>query len=210
MEVELGGDQLVVRELGAGAREWFRDFPSRPDQRMLLRDFLHVSDRFAIDELGHRLRESLLQHSQTFTDLKLRLCRFEAFEYSQGCIDRVHLVNKNHENYVPAKMEFTPLMAARGWPCDDLRGSLRPSDCSYSLPAPRAVITFLLPQSWYWAPAEGCVSAPARGEWKFRGDMVDNAVADSPMELYEEASTIVRPGVPGVVKIHRSERGILA
>jgi len=185
MEVELDGGKLVVRELGAGARDWFRDAPFRPDQGMLLRDFLYVGDWPAIDELGQ-----LLQHSQSHAEVRVRLGYFGPAEYPQGCIDRPRRINQVHVKYVPVNVEVAFLKTARRWPMDR----------SPAPPAPRAVVTFLLPDGWYWEGEESHVEvaseqteprapARARGKWKHRDDDRTNKTSANPFAQARKEAT---------------------
>ena len=187
VEVELDGGKLVVREVGAGARDWFRDAPFRPDQGMLLRDFLYVGDWPAIDELGH-----LLQHYQSHAEVTVRLGCFEPAEYPQRCVDRRRLINQVHVKYVPVKVEVAFLKTACRWPMD--------RDRSPPPPAPRAVVTFLLPDGWYWEGEESHVEvasdkteprapARARGKWKHRDDDRTNKTGANPFAQARNEAT---------------------
>jgi hypothetical protein len=173
IEVEVKDGKLVVRELGAGARDWFSDAPWQGHEHMLLRDILDVGDWRAINDLENFLRQcpaaSLSQPvhtthpSATCFEMVVSLCHFAR---SQG-----HLPIETVE-YVPAQVQVAASTSVH-------------HSSDRGLPA--AVLIFHLPEGWQWkasvppAPAEGAeAGAPAQiaGKWRHidgnddRGDSI--------------------------------------
>ena len=187
IEVEIEEGKLVVKELGAGARDWFRDAPWQDHDRMLLRDILDVGDWRAINDLEHFLGRcnaappsqsvpllaSSTHPSATCFEMVVSLCHFSK---SHG-----HLPIETVE-YVPAQVQAAAST------------SVHHSSDRGLVATHRAVLIFHLPEAWHWkalvppASAQAAeAGAPAQTVGKWRHIDGDDGCGDSLAELAKMA-----------------------
>lgn len=166
IEVEAADGRLVVRGLGAGARDWFAGAPWQVGDGTLLRDLLHVDDWSALEELNDSLHKAGKTASTAAwlakVHLNVTISHFKACKYQAEHMDmHMHTCIASGASfqtrvvetveYVPAKLQVASLPPVRSLTpktpeaADSTAGAA--PWCSKSV-APRAVLIFNLPEEW--------------------------------------------------------------
>ena len=153
MEVEVQGDDLVVRTLGSGAKDWFTNAPWEVCKGVLLRELVHADSWSSLRRLkdtlsGPRATGRGISSTRSMV-LELKLSHFETSKYVCDHLDSTKpcaLRSMNTVEYVHTTVQVT-------WSAHNAKMDTPPS--ATPEPAanhPHALLLFNTPESWQWVP----------------------------------------------------------
>ena len=153
MEVEVQGDDLVVRTLGSGAKDWFTNAPWEVCKGVLLRELVHADSWASLRRLkdtlsGPRATGRGISSTRSMV-LELKLSHFETSKYVCDHLDSTKpcaLRSMNTVEYVRTKVTVI-------WSAQNAKMDTPPS--ATPEPAanhPHALLLFNTPESWQWVP----------------------------------------------------------
>ena len=153
MEVEVQGDDLVVRTLGSGAKDWFTNAPWEVCKGVLLRELVHEDSWSSLRRLkdtlsGPRVTGRGISSTRSMV-LELKLSHFESSKYVCDHLDSTKpcaLRSMNTVEYVRTKVTVI-------WSAQNAKMDTPPS--ATPEPAanhPHALLLFNTPESWQWVP----------------------------------------------------------
>ena len=179
VEAGMQGGEVVVKALGAGARDWFSLAAWHVSEGTQLRDIVHIDDWSAVDDLKARLNNAHVPMSEAAAGgtaageskyLDMQLAHFESTKYvpelmaasSVGAAG-VHQRQVDTVQYVSSRVKVT-VFSTRG-----RRAAVREAGCEevkQEEPAGKkvffdadaesgALLVFNLPDTWQWRPDAG-------------------------------------------------------
>jgi hypothetical protein len=200
-----GSGELMVKALGEGARDWFKDAPWHVGEGCFLRDLIDVDDGKVVDQLHEAISKGTSLGAATPMQVSLRLAHFSKTKYllegmqagsKQAAFE--HDCSIELVEYVASRVEVHLLPADTKAPSKE-SSSLRPMR---NQNGSRALLYFFPPSTWECIarkqedPAVGdqvgmedaagaSEAAHAHGSWRCSEEQVDPELATKAKTIEE-------------------------
>jgi len=160
MEVDLQGDQLVVRTLGLGAQDWFANAPWEVCKGTLLRELVHADNWSSLQQLEDALSAARATGSALSSNsnmvLDVHLSHFKTSKYVYDHIDSTKpcaIRSMKTVEYVRAKVKVICSTQELKESAQKSKMDMPPSATFKSASKhPHAILLFDTPKSWQWVP----------------------------------------------------------
>ena len=196
IEVEVQGDDLVVRTLGSGAQDWFADAPWEVSKGVLLRELVHQDSWSSLQRIKDTLSGATAKGSWLSSNnwkcrkmvLDVELSHFETSKYVCDHLDSTKpsaLRSMNTVEYVRAKVKVM-------WSAQKAKMDTPPS--AKPKPAanhPHAILFFDTPESWQWVPLKPMANN-ATGPSEPAGSDAGGLARQLEVRMWQQAQSLAR------------------